>query len=313
MRRQASRAKAIAEELQRIIDQDTFLDEWLVQSDQVRLEFERETELFDATAREAYASRFGFRTWAAPRECQRDTHRAAALFRSEPAFRTLWKLLKQHDAKLAWGPMLYGPHNAGVPAKLLSAIETWHKTPKFTDAELTRHKAKIARKCKELGELLAQLTPGNFGDQFDRLLFEPMEADRLFDCLGTPKKRINAYGSSTYFRARNAEYLLRDAGVTPQWALRSIAKSAQEREFDVLPTKVRAPTAYRTYLIGEVSTSLSGYGQAEDTLVSDRLIAEVVSLLSNMDCSEDDVRHALKQRREIQRTSAVEDSERKLL
>ena len=298
--------KADDAELRATVSRNEFLSEWLFAANSGRVQFDNETANLDNAARESVALKAGFRTWRNLRDCQRDMHRALKHFSVHPTFITLWQRLRDWDAEICGGPMLYGPHNGGVPRMLLRSIETWHESPKFTAAELARHKAKIVKMSGDLIALIAQVSPGNFGDHFAAFRLTANETETIFSVFKSPKnlKQIRGRAHPPFW----ASELLQRAGLTPVWALQNIMECAQLRGGDVLPTKVRAPTAFRTYLIHEVCSSVAQIASHDELPISDQLVADVVSLLSNKDCTADDVRKAMSARRKADRASLLEHS-----
>jgi len=289
------------------IERDQFLQEWLSSANAELCLFDESAAALDHAGRQRAATQAGFRTWRALRSCQRDIHRALEQYVNHPTYAQLWARLRVWDEKHGFME-LYGPHNGGVPRSLLRSIETWHRSPKFTAAELARHKIKITKACDELAGLIEQVTPGNFYDKFGTLHLSESEAGVVFDCFASPLKRRHLYGNSSPAIARSAELLLTDAGITPLWALGNIRASAQGGADGVLPTKVRTPTAFRTYMVKEVCDSVAMTASHNALPISDQLIADVVSLLVNMDCSLDDVRKTMMDRRKRELEVHPEDS-----
>ena len=292
--------------LRAAVAKDEFLKEWLLAANGDRSRFEADTAELNAEAKESLALKIGFRTWQSLRVCQRDTHRTLEQFSRHQIYQSLWQQLRDLDAVIDWGPMLYGPHNGGVPQRLLRAIETWHQSPKFTAAELAQQKAKIAKTCGILIELIGQLSPGNFGDHFGAFRVTVDEAKSIFAVFKSPKNLQQRRGKA--HAPFWASGLLKRGGVTPVWALHNIIAATQLGGGDVLPTKVRAPTAFRTYLIHELCNSVRTMASHNEFPISDQLAADVVSLLSNRDCSADDVRKTMRGRREADRASLPEHS-----
>ena len=301
-----SKWKADNAELRATVSRDEFLSEWLSAANSDRVQFENETANLDNAGRESVALKAGFRTWRNLLDCQRDMHRTLEHYSAHPTFITLWQRLRDCDTEIDWGPMLYGPHNGGVPRALLRSIETWHESPKFTAAELAKHKAKIVKMSGDLIALIAQVSPGNFSDRFAAFCMTANETEKIFAIFKSPKnlKQIRGKALPPFW----ASELLQRAGVTPVWALQNIMACAQLRGADVLPTKVRAPTAFRTYLIHAVCSSVAQIASHGEPPISDQLVADVVSLLSNKDCTADDVRKAMSARRKRDRASLLEHS-----
>jgi hypothetical protein len=97
-----------------------------------------------------FADNDGYRTaadWLASRKQQL---RVLRHFVQAPAFKKLWALLREHDKKGIGTIPSYSPARGSMPARLLQAIEEWHKAPKLTSAERKRLSQKIAKTCEEL-------------------------------------------------------------------------------------------------------------------------------------------------------------------
>ena len=292
--------------LEEVIERDQFLAEWLATSEAGRVEFERETAGIDAAARRRLALRAGFRSWREMLDCQDHVHRTLKQFVEQDYFQELWKKLRATDGRHGF-LKLYGPHNGGVPMTLIRSIETWYQAPKFTAAGLAKHNRKIVSACDKLRTLLEQVTPGHFGDKFAALHTSELEAETIFDRFESPKRRRNMWGANSVRLA--ASGLLQGSGVTPLWAVQNIKVSALSEAKDVLPTKVAASTAFRTFITKELCKSLAGCVGHDSLPVSDQLIADVVSLLAYMDCSADDVRKTMMYRRKLERRTRLEGLE----
>lgn len=270
-----------------------FLSEWLKEATEAESAFAAHSASLSEEAREAEATAMGFKTWRAYVACRADIHRAVELFATNEVFAALWRALKERDPKgehLPWG---FSPTNAGTPTSILRGIEIWHSTPKFTQAEIVHHHRLIADAARTLTELLEQVSPARWDKTFDRFALDAETAEAAFRFFRTPAEwRDIANTSSTlqWFATSNLE----SAGITPLWAVKQIqAMALQVRPRKVLPTKVRAKTAFRTFMIGEVAQAIATVGPRNSLPVGDQLIADAVALLINADCSLDDVRKGL--------------------
>ena len=274
----------------------TFLARWLRESTERKQTLAEWSTTLSADDREAEATAQGFRTWRALIACFTHEHHALELFAKSDVFAAIWRAMRKRDPKgetLPWG---FSPAIAGAPAKILQGIETWHKTPKFTVAESARHHERIATAARDLAELLEQVTPGGYSQCFHRFELIDDEGNRALSAFQTPTKQRDIYKFGRFSSALNwtARTYLERAGVTPLWSLRRIESAARNHRADaVLPRKVRAKAAFRTYMIGEVAWALAGAGPRHPLPVGDQLIADAVALLVNEDCSIDDVRKAL--------------------
>lgn len=289
--------------LQAETERNQFLNEWLAASESGKVAFEADTRNLGNEERETIAIANGFRTWRAFVECLHHKHRTLKQFVSEPAFRTLWQRLRAWDAKQDWPLELYGPHRGGVPSTLIDDIEIWHKLPKFTASELVKHKRKIINACDELIGLIEQVTPRPVPDRFATLNLSHDEAESVFRNFKSPPSV-----SKTYRTPFTAGFLLNRAGVSPLWVLRNIKESASTESREQLPTKVRAQSSFRTYIIYRLCDSLARLVLHRSLPVSDQLIADVVALVANMDCTVDDVRKTMKERRAADKAWSPEDS-----
>lgn len=266
-----------------------FLDQWLRDA----TGRQQELKVWAASATEAdrtkMANARGFRHWRQLEQCEADMVHALTLFAADPTFRRIWLTLAEHaqeDEAAGITVPLLGPHNGGVPARILRAIEEWHQTPKFTAAKRRQHHEKIAGKCDELIELLEQVTPSGALDRFSHFLVHKHQALRLFEALGTPLQSRDAGGG--YDIGWKAALHMAAAGITPLWAVRSIRAQADGASFSNLPRKLRTPSAFRTFLIVKLSRAMNG-----SAAIGDQLIADAVGRLTNKDCELDDVRKAL--------------------
>lgn len=290
-------------DLRAATERNQFLKEWLSASEADRAAFETGTQNLSNEERQAVAIEHGFRTWHGFVDCLQHKHRTLKQFVSEPAFKTLWNRLRDYDAKQDWHPELYGPHRGGVPHRLIDDIETWHQLPKFTAAELAKHNRKIIEACDELIVLIEQVSPGPVIDWFATLHMSHDQAESVFRNFKSPLSKDKLY--RTPF---TAGLLLARAGVTPLTALRTIKESASAKARAQLPTKVHAQGAFRTYIIHRLCDSLARFGLLRKLPVFDQLIADVVGLVANTDCAADDVRKAMKERRDADRAWSPEDS-----
>ena len=277
------------------VAKDTFFQEWIALNDeswQSYLDFERESTL---QRRDEVAHECGFRTWRQHREYLAHARRLLAMFVTEKAFLALWEALRRIDRETGWGPDLYGPHNGGAPMKLLRAIEVWYQQPKLTKSQLAQHHKRIERLCDELLILLGQVTPSGAFDSFRTLDLDPRMTEALFRAMATPEWRRKQFGNEAAPTFLSSH--LSGIGLTPLWAVRNIAASAKRRDHDVLPPKVNAKTALRTYFIREMSEAIWHYPSVTKgpSVIRDGLFAEIVALAVGGDCSVDDVRKALKQ------------------
>lgn len=298
MRRQAG-WQSLRTALEEEVTRDTFKAEWLAQSEVAFADFNNRAASMLAEEREALAIVNGFRTARSQGACYKHGHEISRLYVHDPVMQELWQRLRELDAKAGWGPSLYGPHNGGVPAKLIHAVVTWYQAPKLTKADRTKHNKKIAALCDQLLDLLGQVTPGGVADHLGTLTLTPTKAENLFNIFAAPKRRRQQFGDGPEFAASHLASVLSSAGFTPMWAIQGLAESARLPVFFTLPPKVAAKTAFRTYFIRELHDSLGwsviALKKPRRPMIPDDLFAQVVSRVVDVDCTIDDVRKAVKQ------------------
>jgi hypothetical protein len=300
------RARGPSLALAREVKADTFLADWHAESLRYEIDARRFEESSTSEERENMARSRGFRTWRQHRACAKHCSEMVRQFVEEKAFGALWGRLKKLDSAHG-SPDLYGPHNGGVPSKLLQAIEVWYQQPKLTKAARAKHHGRIKALCDELSILLEQLTPSGTFDQFRSIGITAEAATDLLNLLGVSELRKAELHARVGGPEKFVEYALAEAGVTPALAVRSLADSARRRGWDVLPPKVNSQTAFRTYLIRQLNDGLYSLsiGAGEGPLIPDALVAELVAIVTRQDCSIDDVRKAVKQHR-MEKTRAWE-------
>jgi len=269
---------------------EEFLQQWLAAAQESARLFENQR--FSREALNEQAICHGYRTGTIWLEAMKDQEVALSHFVKADAFQELWAVLKKHD-EIYEEDHAYSARRCGVPSRLLEAIDAWHKLPKFTTAERTTHSKKIAKACTQLHDLLEQVLPGdNFGSQYSHFIFakDKQQANVVFRAFKS--EPINVHGV-----VFEAGYRLKHCGVTPLWAINNIQAMAEsEVGRNTLPTKIRAATAKRTYLIGVVNKIIDVACPSELPKalgLTHRLLADVVGLLAGMDCEIDDVRKRL--------------------
>lgn len=270
---------------------EEFLQKWLSESSQSMRLFE--DQRFTREKLNEQAICYGYRTGLVWLAAMKDHHAALKHFVNANEFKELWVILKKHD-EIYEEDRAYSARNCGVPNKLLNAIDAWHKFPKFTVAERIMHSKKIAKACAQLQDLLGQVLPGDEHEsQYSRFIFaRDGQADAVFRVF----KSKPLYEHGVIFEAGHT---LKQCGVTPLWAVNNIQKMAESKAVrNGLPTKMRAATAKKTFLIGAVSRVINTACVSElpKTLgLTHRLIADVVGLLAGMECEIEDVRKCLAQ------------------
>lgn len=272
---------------------DDFLLEWRAEAERSYEELKIDTATASADERADLATQAGFRTWHDYSDWSKAMLHALRLFTSDPTFAAIWNDLRKSDRKEDRMALpLFGPQNGGAPMQILYALQFWYQAPKFTAAELSRHRQRIAAKCDELIGLLGQMTPGGLFDDFKDFDLTAPEADGLFDAFGTVERKRKTSRSGLYSQWAATERL-KQAGIDPLWSIGKIKTFATRPARAFLPRKVRAPTAYRTYMILSVSQAIAGLGPRRPLAVSDQRIADAVALLIDSDCSIDDARKVI--------------------
>lgn len=309
-----SETRAARRELEEA-SREPFLQDWLAKF------LENEAELkalaLSPQEREALANREHFRTWRAFLECRKQIGMALRLFVKDSCFQRLWQFLRAQDKE--WQGFSYSPANGGVPMRILRCIESWHRAPKFTRAELLAHRRRIAQKADELMLLLGQVSPSEeYGDSYSRVSIPPDHKPRVLDFLDRlAKGKVGAHGERLMdmepFRQDNVlNNLIAETGINTIWVLGLLrAECRRPPETQMMPRKVRAKDAMKTYFIWHVDAAPM-FGAR----IPAAMLAEIVGLLTNSDCTDDDVRKARKQREKdaqkwAEEALAAEDSRTK--
>lgn len=270
---------------------EEFLQQWLTESSESKRLFEDQKLSHQVLSEQAL--RHGYRTRSVWLDAMKDHHAALTHFVHANEFKELWAILKKHD-EIYEEDRAYSAGRRGVPNRLLEAVDAWHQFPKFTIAERMMHSKKIAKACAQLQDLLGQVLPGiDFESQYSKFIFA---RDRQANAVFRVFKSEPIYEHGVIFEAGHR---LKQCGVTPLWAINNIQKMAESEVVrNALPTKIRAATAKKTYLIGAVSKAIDSACVSElpkNIGLTHRLIADVVGLLAGMECEIEDVRKRLAQ------------------
>ena len=269
---------------------DNFLQDWLGAANNSARLFKEANLSGDALNEQALAH--GYRTGLVWKQAMQDHQSALHHFVNDDAFKALWKCAKNHDA-IYGEACAYSPAIRGIPSRLLKALDAWHRLPKFTKTESAAHSKKIAKACVQLQDLLGQLLPADaFEAPYSRFLFgRDGQADAVFRVF----KSEPLHKPSVIFEAGHR---LKMCDVTPLWAVGNIRQMAEANvtRSKLVPTKIRADTAKKTYLIGAFSRAINT--ACMDALpsqvgVTHELIADVVALLAGTECQVEDVRKRL--------------------
>lgn len=283
--------------LRREVRKNTFLREWLTAAEDSSDWFKSQN--FSDKEVEEMARSDGYRTARSWLEMRSDGHRTIKQFVHADEYQVLWRALKEHDNGTVGGGYAYSPLNGGVPSRLLDSIQRWHKLPKFTTAERKNHSEKIAAAAEKLEDLLGQLVPSdNLDPQYSQFLFpDKQQAIAVLRRMGKSGEEIEAqrFPSPSW----EAGIRLSHLGIEPLWAVQNIRMMASDssKSYASLPTKVHTKTAKRTWFIRAVYDAICGatFSTPKNIGLRQEDLAGVVGLLTNADCSADDVRKALGQ------------------
>lgn len=264
-----------------------FLDDWLAEALESKRLFDAQD--FSKVQLNEQAILHGYRTDRIWVSAMNDHIAALKHFKNAEPFKELWKILKKHD-EINGNEFAFSSARGGAPNRLLEGLNSWHKKPKFTPVERKNHSKKIVKACELLQDLLGQVLPNENNDsQFARFVFEDNgQAEAVF----------RVFKSKPKLGARfEASHRLALCGVTPIWGIDNIRAIAEAKISGNSLVKVNAKTAKKTYLIPVVIHAIDSaliYGNAASIVLTNRLIADIVGLLSGMDCEIDDVRKLMK-------------------
>lgn len=271
-----------------------FLRDWLQSAESSRQSFIESAP--SDTEMELIAQEDGFRTARAWSEMREHGLKVMRYFIEQGAFLKLWELLRKQDKADFGLGYSFSPANGGVPSRILSAIEVWHQMPKMTRAQRIEQTLKIRKHCDELLLLLGQITPSHlFDDQFSSFKFKEAEHSEMV---------LTALGIYDEVKAKNfpsvnwhASYYVNKLGIHPLWALERIREQCEvePEPLGQIPQKISAKTAMRTYFIRVVHDAISRatFRRPMEIGIGNQLISEIVGLVADMDCSDDDVRKAI--------------------
>ncbi len=260
-----------------------FLDDWLAEALESKRLFELQT--FTQEQLDEQAILHGYRTGRIWVSAMNDHLAALKYFKNAEPFKELWCILKKQD-EINGMEFAFSSARGGAPNRLLEALNSWHVLPKFTPNERKTHSKKIAKACEQLQDLLGQVLPDeNINSQYSRFTFaDDRQAEAVF----------RVFKSKPKLGARfDASHRLKLCGVTPLWAIDNIRANAETEISDSSLVKIHAKTAKKTYLIRPVVHAIEAalaYRLTESVGITNKLIADIVGLLSGMDCEIDDVR-----------------------
>lgn len=260
-----------------------FLDDWLTEALESKRLFE--TQDFSREQLNELALRHGYRTGKIWVEAMNDHIAALQYFVNAKPFKDLWAILKKQD-DINGNEFAFSAARGGAPSRLLEALNSWHILPKFTPAERKTHSKKIAKACELLQDLLGQVLPNEeINSPFSRFKFvDDGQAEAVFRVFKSKPK----YGARF-----EASQRLKLSGVTPIWAIENIRTNAEAETGASSLVKVHAKTAKKIHLIPAVISAIDKaliYGNPKPIGLTNRLIADIVGLLSGLDCEIDDVR-----------------------
>lgn len=295
MKEREAEGRRREQELRDVVEKDQFLQAWLDEVERFQPTFDADNAKLDAAQREKRAKDCGYRTWRQYLDAVAAANRLSYLYVHGEAFKRLWVALKEYDKSAGWVE-LYGPHNGGVPSRLMAGVAEWYQAPKFTKAEMARHNRKITKLCDELLLLIGQVTPSlEHGDPFRFAHISDEQADRLLEAFHYPpppnddKQELRR---STWKRRRIVQSALEYGGIDAAWCIKNIKIGAnQDPATKGMPTKVRAKSAFKTYLILKLNKIIwTPFGSIRGL---HQLMADVVAELTDSDCSAEDVRKAI--------------------
>lgn len=283
--------------LRREVRKDTFLQEWLAAAEESSEWLKSQN--FQPDAMEEIARSDGYRTARSWLEMRSDAHRTMKQFVHADEYQVLWRALKEYDKETFGGGYAYSTANGGVPRRLLTSIQRWHKLPKFTATERKKHSEKIAAAAEALEDLLGQLLPSDDHDpQYSRFRFpDRQQAIAVLKSLGKSAEEIESqkFPSPSW----EAGIRLNHLGIEPLWAVQNIRLMAVDssQSHINLPTKVHTKTAKRTWFIRAVydAICMATFSTPKNIGLRREDLAGLVGLITNADCSADDVRKALDQ------------------
>ena len=282
------------------IGDTSFLKAWLDNFEAEHVGIERHWASVSADDKEAAALAAGFRTFRSARECNVRMHLVLRGFVKEEAFHTLWLRLSQSDALAAQDAPgtipAVSPANGGFPHRLLRSIVGWYQLPRLTAKERVGTLTRMSKLTTELSDLLGTLSPDGDMDPFLAISgIEERQAGKLFAGIGVTKasyeKSKEKPGGSTW----RARFALQDSGITPAFVLqglqRTIAVQLDQPRTNKLPTKIRAAGAMKTHFIKRLEDLLrdATVFSPKPPKIEAQLIAEIVSIVANTDCSAEDV------------------------
>jgi len=279
---------------------DKFLHEQLATFEAEQKEFF--AQKLTAEQLESHASRSGYRTYRIALQCIRTQHLLLQRFVNQPAFARLWQILNQCDQSMEEGRgFSFSPANGGFPACLFREVDCWYQAPKFTKREREAARRRMMLACDVLLSHLHQLSAGGPANSFAKLNRpEPWQLEQLFGHFGTKEKyqsRLKRLEGKAWPKFGDAEaYALNAAGITPAFAIQSL-RDTLERDPERharMPTKIRASGAMKTHFIEVVDRLLHDATLFANPRPKFALhhIAELVSLITNSDCSLEDVHKA---------------------
>lgn len=278
------------ERLMEVIANDRFFAEWLADSEQERQEIA--SDQASQAEQEIRANALGYANVRIANHHWDHAHWVLTNFVKADACKALWDILKAEDRKK--GGFSYSPTKLGFPLRVMNALEDWYREPKFTAAERKTHHKKIIQTCDELLDLIA---PVKHGHQLDKRFtaFSPTESvvGNLLESFASPKTWSNDKWRVKWLAAS----VLERAGLTPEWAINAIRRSAlNDAQYVKLPTKLRAKGAMKTFLISRLWRDLESVTYESipvEQLVSQDLFAQFVGIVARSDCSTDDIRKVL--------------------
>lgn len=276
----------------------SFLRAWLIEFDAEDRKSKELTASMSQEEKERLAIHLGFRTFRSSLECHDRIRTILQRFIESTAFHKLWDKLEECDRQSDGFSM--SPANGGSPQHLLRAITEWYQLPRITDAERAGTLRKMDALASELLDLLGTISPAGDLDPFLSIAqLEDWQIDALHLGFGNKASYDENKSRAHYFEKPSwrARYVLKRSGVTPAFVLECL-KATICRQREGGPNELRGPRpkshakgAMKTHFIKVVDHLLyqAAMFVEQPPSLEANLVAELVGLITDMDCSADDV------------------------
>jgi len=284
-----------------------FLHGWL--SDFVRGEEEFRSRQFSPAELRRIARWHGFTSWSDYEAMLQHTGRVLRAMCEDQRFLRTWRTIQQKTGHSVTD------QNGDLPARLLRHVSDWHQIRKLTKGERWRHLAQIKRAARDLQRRIAALDNGAAFTTFHHLPRYKQPMATFIEYFDLHKFQLPRFAAKRQLCAKDAKWrfkLMVDGYIRDRLIpsvtefLDQIVTAADDYEAVAprLPRKIRGRTALKAFLIPRIYCDLRHVFQSPPADV----IADVVEVIANVGCSEDDVRKALgpvRQRERVERDAAV--------